>query len=123
MQYEATAKHIHISTRKLRLLADSVRRLTPSAALAQLVHMPKSAAGALAKVMASAVANAKQKNAQEEQLRIKIIEVMGAGGMKRWHAVSRGQAHAYKKRMTHVRVVLSDDVPENKQAVTKEGNK
>lgn len=123
MEYQATAKYIHVSTRKLRLLADSVRQLTPSVALAQLTHMPKTAAGVLGKVVASAVANAKQKNAQEEQLRIKLIEVMGAGGMKRWHAVSRGQAHAYKKRMTHVRVVLSDDMSDNKQTVAKEGNK
>jgi large subunit ribosomal protein L22 len=123
MDYQATAKHIHVSTRKLRLLADSVRRLAPSVALAQLAHMPKTAAGVLAKVMASAVANAKQKNAQEEQLRIKIIEVMGAGGMKRWHAVSRGQAHAYKKRMTHVRVILTDEVAEVVKTPVKEAKK
>jgi ribosomal protein L22 len=67
--------------------------------------------------MASAIANAMQKNAKEETLRTKIIEVMGAGGMKRWHAVSRGQAHGYKKRMTHIRVVLTDEIEKKGEAV------
>ena len=109
MQYSATAKYIHVSTRKVRLLADSVRSLSPVAALAQLSHMSKSAALPLAKVIASAVANAKQKNAKEETLKMSQLEVMGAAGLKRWHAVSRGQAHPYKKRMTHIRVVLTDE--------------
>jgi ribosomal protein L22 len=38
--------------------------------------------------------------------------------MKRFNAVSRGQAHAFKKRMTHIRIVLTDEkkaVPAGKQ--------
>lgn len=109
MEYQATAKYIHTSTRKLRLMADSIRKLSPVAALAQLANMPKAAALPLAKVIASAIANAKQKNVNQDVLKIKQIEVMGAAVMKRWHAVSRGQAHAFKKRMTHIKVVLEDD--------------
>ncbi len=109
MEYQATAKHVHVSTRKVRLMADSVRALTPAMAIAQLANMPKAAAIPLSKVIASALANAKQKNAKVETLKTKLIEVMGGAGMKRWHAVSRGQAHPYKKRMTHIRVVLVDE--------------
>ena len=109
MEYSATAKYLHVSTRKVRLVADSVRRLTPALAIVQLAHMPKAAAGQLMKVFASAIANAKQKNAKEEALKIEKIEIMGGAAMKRWHAVSRGQAHPYKKRMTHIRVVLTDE--------------
>lgn len=117
MEYQATAKYIHSSTRKVRLLADSVRKLTPTAALAQLANMPKAAALPLYKVMASALANAKQKNVKEDSLKTKRIEVMGGAVMKRWHAVSRGQAHPFKKRMTHIRVVLEDggDLPAGRQ--------
>lgn len=109
MEYSATAKYIHVSTRKVRLIADSVRKLSPALAVAQLAHIPKAAARPLLAVFASAIANAKQKNAKEEMLKIKRIEVMGGAVMKRWHAVSRGQAHPYKKRMTHIRVVLTDE--------------
>ncbi len=97
-----------MSTRKVRLVADSVRRLAPGAALAALTHVPKAAAIPLTKTIASALANAKQKGAAEDTLAFETIEIMGGPAMKRWHAVSKGQAHAFKKRMTHIRVVLTD---------------
>lgn len=108
MEYEATTKYVRVSTRKVRLVADSVRRLTPSAALAALSQMTKSAAVPLSKTIASAIANAKQKSAGDDALQFKTIEIMGGPSMKRWHAVSRGQAHAFKKRMTHIRIILED---------------
>ena len=109
MEYQATAKYIRTSPRKLRLIVDAIAKLTPVAALAQLGQMPKQAAEPLTKVISSAIANAKMRQVAEESLLFKKIEVMGGPVMKRWHAVSRGQAHGYKKRMTHVRVVLSDE--------------
>ncbi|MEK7592510.1 MAG: uL22 family ribosomal protein [Patescibacteria group bacterium] len=109
MEYQATAKYIRTSTRKMRLVADMVRPLAPLVALVQLEHMPQLASKPLASALASAIANAKQKNVAVDALSFKIIEVMGGPSMKRWHAVSRGQAHSYKKRMTHVRIVLTDE--------------
>lgn len=123
MQYEATSKYIRTSTRKLRLVADAVRGLPVMAALAQLSAMPKMAAVPMGKVLSSAIANARVKQVKEETLTIKAIEVMGGPVMKRWHAVSRGQAHAFKKRMTHVRVVLTDEQTGSKGDITKEAKK
>jgi len=108
MQYQATTKFVRVSTRKVRLVADAIRRLSPAEALNRLTHSTKSAAKPLSKTLTSAVANAKQKGAQEDALKIKLIEIMGGPMMKRWQAVSRGQAHALKKRMTHIRIVLED---------------
>ncbi|KKW11207.1 MAG: 50S ribosomal protein L22 [Candidatus Gottesmanbacteria bacterium GW2011_GWB1_49_7] len=108
MEYSATSKYVRVSTRKVRLVADSIRKLTPAVALMALTHVPKAAAAPLTKTIASAIANAKQKGAAEESLRFQTIEIMGGPGMKRWNAVSRGQAHAFKKRMTHIRVVLEE---------------
>lgn len=109
MEYQATSKYIRTSTRKLRLVADSVRKLTPVQAIAKLSILPKQAGRPMRLVIESALANAKQKNADPTKLQFKIIDVMGGPVMKRWHAVSRGSAHQYKKRMTHVRVVLTDE--------------
>ena len=109
MEYSATAKYIRTSTRKLRLVADSIRRMTPGNALVRLSVSPKYAAQPLMDLIKSALANAKVKQAKVEMLRFKLIEVMGGPVMKRWHAVSRGQAHAFKKRMTHIRIVLTDE--------------
>lgn len=121
MEYQATAKYIRTSTRKLRLLADSIRPLAPMVAVEQLSHLPKAAAKPLATVISSALANAKQKQAAVDPLRFKRIEVMGGPGMKRWRSVSRGMAHGYKKRMTHIRIVLTDEQPEVKGVVVQEG--
>lgn len=117
MEYQATSKYIRVSTRKMRLIADAVRKLPVARAMVQLSMMPKTAAPLLAKVIKSAVANAGQKGANVDTLAIGQIEVMGGPAMKRFHAVSRGMAHAYKKRMTHVRVVLK--TTEEKKAVKK----
>jgi large subunit ribosomal protein L22 len=108
MEYQATTKYVRVSTRKVRLVADSIRKLTPAKALVALTHTPKAAAEPITKTIASALANAKQKGVDEGVLTFKTIEIMGGPVMKRFNAVSRGQAHAYKKRMTHIRIVLSD---------------
>lgn len=115
MDYQATAKYIRMSTRKLRLVADGIKKFPVGMALVALDHMPKYASRPLADVVRSALANAKQKQAKEEALHFKTIEIMGGGALKRWRAVSRGQAHTYKKRMTHVRVVLTDTDMKHKQ--------
>ncbi|MEK7129627.1 MAG: uL22 family ribosomal protein [Patescibacteria group bacterium] len=109
MEYQATAKYVRVSTRKVRLVADAIRASTPEAAMLQLSTLPKSGAIPLGKAIASAVANAKAKQAAASSLRFKTIDVMAGPAMKRWRAVSKGQAHAYKKRMTHIRVVLTDE--------------
>lgn len=108
MEYQATSKYIRNTTRKLRLIADLIRPMKPTDALIQLDHMTKAASEPMGKVVAAAVANAQQANAKIEDLEFKTIEVMGGPALKRFHAVSRGQAHSYKKRMTHVRIILTD---------------
>lgn len=109
MEYQATAKYIRESTRKLRLVADALKSLSVPVALIQLEIMKKRGGATIKKILKSAVANAKGNNVDEGALRIKAIDVMGGPSMKRWHAVSRGMGHAYKKRMTHVKIVLSDE--------------
>jgi len=110
MDYKATAKYLRISTRKVRLVADVVRTLSVERAIQHLAIMPKRAGMFLKKIIDSAVANAHSKNGKgAEVLRFSQIIVTEGPSMKRWHAVSKGTAHAYKKRMTHITVVLTDD--------------
>jgi large subunit ribosomal protein L22 len=122
MEYQATAKYIHTSTRKVRLVADGIRKIKPQDALIVLARMPKSAAEPILKVIQSAIAGAKDKNADITKLKFKTIEVMGGPAMKRWQAVSRGMGHAYKKRMSHVRIILTDEIPVGSKALTLGGN-
>lgn len=114
MEYQATAKYLRVSVRKVRLVADAIRKFTPLAAIDYLKQIPKRASAPLVCVIASALANAKQKQTDASGLHFKTIEVMGGSAMKRWQAVSRGMAHSYKKRMTHIRVILTDQAKDQK---------
>ena len=113
MQFSATAKYVRMSPRKVELVARAVHRLSPSAALSKLQTMPKRAGRPIGDTLSSAMAGAKEKKADEGTLRIWSIEVLPGPVMKRWHAVSKGQAHAFKKRMTHIRVTLTDEKSKN----------
>lgn len=108
MEYTATAKYVRTSPRKVRLVARAISGKKASTALSLLSAMAKHAAEPIGKALASAIANAKQKNVSDDSLTVTSIDVMGGPVMKRWHAASRGMAHAYKKRMSHIKVILKE---------------
>lgn len=108
MEYQATTKYIRTSTRKVRLIADAIRGLRVDRAIAVLAMTPKAAAEPVLKTLMSAIANAKKTVGDAQTLVVTKIEVMGGPVMKRFHAVSRGMAHAYKKRMTHLKIVIKE---------------
>ncbi|OGG24286.1 hypothetical protein A3A79_03815 [Candidatus Gottesmanbacteria bacterium RIFCSPLOWO2_01_FULL_43_11b] len=109
MEYVTTAKYIRMSPRKVRLLADSIRGRESNTVLSQLESIHQPVAKLFITTLTSAVANAKLKNADIQSLWVKSIDVMEGPVFKRWHAVSRGMAHSYKKRMAHIRLILSDE--------------
>lgn len=112
MQYQAVAKYIRMGPRKVRLVADSVRGMKASQAVSYLTMTPKHAAKPMITAIMSAISNAKNKQADVTVLKIASIDVMGGPVLKRWHAASKGMAHPYKKRMSHVKIVLTDGVKE-----------
>lgn len=108
MDIRATSHYIRISPRKLRLVADSVKPLTVAHALSQLRVMDKRAAFHLHKTLRSCVANAiTNAKAKEEDLVIKSIMIDEGPSFKRFQPVARGMAHSYKKRTSHITVILS----------------
>lgn len=106
MEFIASQKYLIMSPKKLRLVAKLVRPLTPSKAVEVLPFVGKRAAEPLMKVIASAIANAMVKNVSSDELIIKEIQINEGPRLKRGHPVSRGRWHPYKKRMSHIRVVL-----------------
>lgn len=102
-------KYIRTSARKLRLVADSVRDLSPAEALLHLKFMSKSAAPPLYKAIKQALANAKdQVGLTPDQLTFQTLDIMEGPTYKRFRAVSRGMAHSIMKRTAHIRVVLKE---------------
>lgn len=96
-----------MSPRKVRLVVDSIRDLTPDQALEHLSFIRKKAAVPVAKTIRQAVANAvNTKNLRSESLRFREIQVGEGPTYKRWRAVSRGRAHSILKRTSHIKVLL-----------------
>lgn len=109
MEYTGRIKYIRMSPRKVRLLAGSLRGKGTELVLSKLRATNQPVAKLFMTTLASVVANAKQKQADIRALWIKTIDVSEGPVMKRWHAVSRGSAHPFKKRMAHIKIVLSDE--------------
>lgn len=106
---KTTQKYIRTSARKLRLVADAVRSLSPEQALLHLKFTGKAAALPLYKAIKQAVANAKdQSGLPVSKLTFKTIDIMEGPTYKRFQAVSRGMAHSIMKRTSHIHVELKE---------------
>lgn len=109
MEITAFSKSVQVAPRKVRLIADAVRKQSIENALVSLVVLKKRGSDVLEKTLRSAVANAVNRNLLKESLYIKSIDVLEGPAYKRFHPSTRGRVHPYKKRTTHIRIVLSDD--------------
>jgi len=117
-EYISTQKYLLESPRKLRLVADMVRKMKPVEATEKLPFVQKRAAGDLAKVIKSAIANAKAQGVADTDLIFKEIQIGEGPRLKRGRPASRGMWHPFKKRMAHIRVVLTTrnvQVPSSKE--------
>lgn len=96
-----------MSPRKIRLVADLIRKMKPLEAVEKLPFVQKRAGEVVAKVIKSAIADAKNQGASDTDLIFKEIQVGEGPRLKRGRAASRGRWHPIKKRMSHIRVVLT----------------
>jgi large subunit ribosomal protein L22 len=111
MEYIAIAKNIKISPRKARLVADSVKGQSLNKALSALALASKRAAGPVKKAIDSAIANAVSNfKANREALVLRDIIVTEGTRLKRYHFAARGRTRPYKRRMSHIRVILTDNL-------------
>lgn len=106
MEFIAVQKFIRTSPRKLRVVVGMVKSLPPARVLEELPFSGKKSAEPLLKVIATALANAKQQGVDGSTLEIKEIQIGEGPRMKRWRPGARGRAKPYKRPMSHIRVVL-----------------
>ncbi len=99
------------SPRKVRLVGDAIVGKSVEEALAILSTMVKRGAGPLHKLVASAVANAKQKGMVVGELIIKRVNVDEGPTFKRIMPRARGSAAQILKRTSHVFVELEAKKP------------
>ena len=106
MEFIATQKYLLLSPKKIRPIVDIAKTLTPLKAIEVLPFTGKRAAEPIVKVIKTAIANAIQKGISADDLKFKEIRVNEGPRLKRGRPVSRGRWHPFKRRMSHIRVVL-----------------
>lgn len=108
MEIKSVQKFVKTSPRKLRLVANLARKMKPTEAIEALPFSRKRAAEPLVKVIKTAMANAKERGVKEENLIFKEIQINEGPRLKRGRPASRGVWHPYKRKMSHIRVVLEE---------------
>ena len=94
------------SPRKVRLVADMIRGKSVVYAAEQLAFLPKKSAPEIAKLLASAVANAREKGVSAENLVVKTISVDKGLVLRRFSPKARGRAGRINRTMSIVRIEL-----------------
>ena len=106
MAWRAAHRYARISPRKVRLTMDTIRGLNVQDALNTLKFAPHRAAGMVSKVLASAVANADEAEADVGDLVVVEARVDEGPTIKRFHPKDRGRAHSIMKRTSHINVAV-----------------
>lgn len=109
-EVKAELNNYRQSPRKVRIVADTVKGKSVEQALITLSFVPKRAALPLQKLVASAVANAKNKDIAVENLIVKSLTVDKGPTLYRRMPRSRGMANPIRKRTSLVKVVLAEKV-------------
>ncbi|MDR3643137.1 MAG: 50S ribosomal protein L22 [Candidatus Doudnabacteria bacterium] len=105
----ASARDLHVSPRKIRLVTNLIKGMNANDALVQLLHTEKKAAPMVAKLVKSAIANAKNNfSLSTDHLFIKSITADMGKVMKRYFPRARGSAFVIRRKMSHVNLVLEE---------------
>ena len=108
-QARAVARFVRVQPRKVGIVLDAVRGKLAGEAMAILHFLPNRAAGLVADVLRSALANATHNYDLEAGL-LYVAEARADPGpmSKRVHPRARGQAFPILKRTTHITIVVRE---------------
>ncbi len=103
----AQARFVRISASKARRVINLIRGLTTSEAMAALRFAPQAASQPIAKVLASAVANAENNERLDPELLLVSSAFVDEGPtLKRIQPRAQGRAYRILKRSCHITVVV-----------------
>jgi large subunit ribosomal protein L22 len=123
MQVSSTYRYAKISAFKAREVTRAIQGLPVSAALDLVAFSPKKAAALISKTLKSAVANAENNaNLRVDGLVVKEATVGEGPTMKRMMTRARGSGSTIRKRSSHIRIILTDEI-EVKAREKKKGDK
>lgn len=109
MEARAIAKHVRVSSRKMRFICDMVRGKSVDEALTILKFTPNKGAKILEKVVKSAAANA-ENNFDMNRDQLFVSEAYSNQGptLKRFRPKAKGRAFKILKRTSHIGVVVKE---------------
>ncbi|MDP1581288.1 MAG: 50S ribosomal protein L22 [Candidatus Didemnitutus sp.] len=109
MEIQALTRNARMSPKKVREVANEIQGRPASEALDMVTLIPRKSARLLAKTLKSAIANAENNhNLSADKLFVHRALVENGPVLKRFKAGAKGSAKPRVKRMSHLRIVLSD---------------
>jgi len=103
----ARATHVRVTPMKARRVIDLIRDMPAQQALAVLKFAPQAASEPIAKVLASAMANAEHNfSLDPETLIISRAYVDEGPTLKRFQPRAQGRAYRIRKRTSHITIEL-----------------
>jgi large subunit ribosomal protein L22 len=109
MEIQALTRNARMSPKKVREVARLIQGRTVTDAIDFLTLVPRKSARLLVKTLKSAVANAENNNSiTADQLTVHRALIENGPVLKRFKAGAKGSAKPRVKRMSHLRIVLTD---------------
>jgi large subunit ribosomal protein L22 len=108
MEVQAILRNFRMSPQKVREVVRQIQGMNAQEALATLKYVPRKSARAVAKTLASAIANAENNHQlKPETLRVHRAYAQTAGSIKRFTPKARGSAGPIIKRSCHIKIILT----------------
>src|SRR3954469_18448974 len=109
MEVQALTRNARISPKKRREVSRIIQGRKAADAVDYLGLIPRKSARLIAKTLKSAIANAENNNnLSADSLIVKFAIIENGPVLKRFKAGARGTAMPRRKKMSHIRIVLSD---------------
>ncbi len=103
-------KNIKLTPKKMRMMLDLVKNQEPNTALEFLKYSPRKEAKVYYKAIHSAISNAKQTlKVSADVLQFKLFTIEEGMALKRYNPGSRGSAKPFKKRYSHIKIILIEN--------------
>ena len=109
MEVQALTRYARMSPKKMREVVRTIQGRKAAEAVDYLTLIPRKSARLIVKTLKSAIANAENNNnLSADVLTVKSAVIENGPVLKRFKAGARGTAMPRRKKMSHIRIVLSD---------------
>lgn len=116
MESRTYIKNLRISAKKLRFLANDIKKHTPFNALAALHYSDEKAGYIFYKAIKSAISNAKLSlKTSDDLLRFKTLLIEEGQVLKRYRAGGRGMTKQFARKTAHIKIILTAQAAPKKE--------